>query len=179
MKNLKQASKFLSLILRHRPETIGISLDKEGWAVVDDLIKGTSNSKTQLTEELLEELVSTSDKKRFAFNKNHTKIRCQQGHSIDIDLGLKPKQPPDFLYHGTSRQFVGSILKEGIKKGERHHVHLSSDKETATVVGGRRGQHKIFLIDSYKMNRDGYVFFLSGNEVWLTDFVPSKYIRLL
>ncbi len=172
----KRISKFLSLILRHQPETISLKLDENGWANVDELKDKCSRHKVVFTLEELDEVVETNDKKRFIFNEDKTKIRANQGHSIDIDLALKPQQPPEFLYHGTAQTNIDSILEKGIEKRNRQHVHLSQDKETATKVGMRHGQPVILTIRTGKMFEDGNIFFLSENKVWLTDFVAAKYI---
>ena len=174
-KQNKTISKFLSLILRHSPETIGLQLDQNGWADVDELI---SKSAVQFTSEELEEVVETNDKQRFAFNADHTKIRASQGHSVDIDLALEPQQPPEFLFHGTVAKFLAGIQKEGLQKMSRRHLHLSHDKQTAEKVGSRRGIPVILNIRSGQMHRDGILFYLSDNGVWLTDHVPAQYIDL-
>jgi putative RNA 2'-phosphotransferase len=172
----KKTSKFLSLILRHQPETIDLILDENGWANVDELREKCSKHKISFTLEDLDEVVETNDKKRFIFNEDKTKIRANQGHSIEIDLALKPQQPPEFLYHGTAQNNVESILENGIEKRNRQHVHLSQDKETATKVGMRHGKPLILTIKTGKMFEDGILFYLSENNVWLTDFVDAKYI---
>ncbi|WP_407404014.1 RNA 2'-phosphotransferase [Chryseobacterium sp.] len=172
----KKVSKFLSLILRHQPETIHLNLDEHGWANVEELRTKSSKKRIYFTLKELEEVVETNDKKRFIFNKDKTKIRANQGHSIDIDLALKPQQPPEYLYHGTADVHVASILEKGIEKRSRQHVHLSQDKETATKVGRRHGKPIILTIRTGKMHEDGILFYLSENGVWLTDFVDPKYI---
>lgn len=172
----KKISKFLSLILRHKPETINLILDENGWANVEELITKSTNDSQGFTFEELDEIVQTNDKKRFIFNEDKTKIRANQGHSIDVDLALKPQQPPEFLYHGTAENNVNSILKNGIEKRNRQHVHLSQDKETATKVGMRHGKPIILTIKTGKMSQDGILFYLSENSVWLTDFVAAEYI---
>lgn len=131
----KKISKFLSFVLRHKPETINLVLDENGWTDVDELITKSTNDSQGFTFEELDEIVQTNDKKRFVFNEDKTKIRANQGHSIDVDLALKPQQPPEFLYHGTAMNNVDSILENGIEKRNRQHVHLSLDQETATKVG--------------------------------------------
>ena len=173
----KKISKFLSLVLRHKPEIINLNLDENGWTSVDELItKSKRDSYEGFTFEELEEMVETNDKKRFIFNEDKTRIRANQGHSIDIDLALKPQRPPEFLYHGTAQKNVDSILENGIEKRNRQHVHLSLDKETATKVGMRHGKPIILIINSGKMFEEGVLFYLSENGVWLTDFVDAKYI---
>ncbi|WP_419869322.1 RNA 2'-phosphotransferase [Chryseobacterium sp. CT-SW4] len=175
-KETKRISKFLSLILRHEPETINLSLDKNGWAEVKELLEKSAKKKMNITFEELEEVVATNNKKRFAFNEDKTRIRASQGHSIEIDLALVPQQPPEFLYHGTAEKNISSILEKGIEKRNRQHVHLSSDKETAMKVGMRHGKPVILTIRTGKMFEDGISFFFSDNKVWLTDYVDAKYI---
>jgi len=173
----KKISKFLSLVLRHKPETINLVLDENGWANVDELITKSTNDSQGFTFEELDEIVQTNDKKRFIFNEDKTKIRANQGHSIDIDLALKPQQPPDFLYHGTAQNNLDSILEKGIEKRNRQHVHLSLDNEIASKVGMRHGKPIVLTIKTGKMFEDGILFYLSENNVWLTDFVDAKYIK--
>lgn len=172
----KKTSKFLSYILRHHPESIDLNLDENGWADVHELISKSTEDSQGFTFEELDEIVQTNDKKRFIFNEDKTRIRANQGHSVDIDLALKLQQPPDFLYHGTAESNVDSIVEKGIEKRSRQHVHLSIDKETAAKVGMRHGKPVILIIDSGKMFEDGVLFYLSENGVWLTDFVEAKYI---
>ncbi|MGE6395647.1 RNA 2'-phosphotransferase [Chryseobacterium scophthalmum] len=173
----KKTSKFLSYVLRHHPELINLNLDENGWANVDELItKSKRDSYQGLTFEELDEIVETNDKKRFIFNEDKTSIRANQGHSIDINLALIPQKPPEFLYHGTAQSNIDSIFEKGIEKRNRQHVHLSQDKETATKVGMRHGKPVILTINTEKMFDDGIEFYLSENNVWLTDFVDIKYI---
>ncbi len=178
-RNLVNLSKFLSLILRHKPQTVGIELDKQGWTNVHDLISKLNRSGKNIDFKTLEIIVETDNKKRYEFNPDKTKIRASQGHSVNVDLGYTPQAPPEFLYHGTADKFVGSILEKGIQKRNRHHVHLSLDIETAKNVGKRHGMPSIFKIFSQKMHKDGYVFFKSTNGVWLTEEVPVNYMILL
>jgi len=172
----KKTSKFLSYVLRHHPELIGLNLDENGWANVEELIEKSTNDSQGFSFEELDEIVQTNDKKRFIFNDDKTKIRANQGHSIAIDLALKPQQPPEFLFHGTAQANINSILEKGIEKRNRQHVHLSQDKETATKVGMRHGKPVILTIKTKEMFKDGIQFYLSENNVWLTDFVDAKYI---
>ncbi len=173
----KKTSKFLSYVLRHHPELINLNLDENGWADVDELItKSKRDSYEGFTFEELDEIVQTNEKKRFAFNEDKTRIRASQGHSVEINLALIPQQPPEFLYHGTAQSNIESILEKGIEKRSRQHVHLSQDKETATSVGMRHGKPIILTIKTKLMFDDGIEFYLSENEVWLTDFVEAKYI---
>lgn len=172
----KKTSKFLSYVLRHHPELINLNLDENGWANVDELIAKSTNDSQGFTFEELNEIVETNDKKRFIFNEDKTRIRANQGHSIDINLALIPQHPPEFLYHGTAQSNIESILENGIEKRNRQHVHLSQDKETASKVGMRHGKPVILTINTQKMFEDGLEFYLSENNVWLTDFVDIKYI---
>lgn len=176
-KQKKGISKFLSLILRHQPEVIGLTLDENGWTDVDELITKMNANGHRLSFNELEEVVATDDKQRYAFSADGNKIRASQGHSVDISLGLDPKEPPEYLYHGTVNKFLDSIRKGGLQKMNRQHLHLSRDKETAVKVGSRRGSPVILNISSGKMHRDGFHFYLSDNGVWLTDHVPAKYIN--
>lgn len=172
----KRIGKFLSLILRHNPQKIGIELDQHGWANIQELIEKCKKHRYHFSMEDLIEIVETNDKKRYSFNEKRNKIRANQGHSIDIDLALSPVQPPEFLYHGTAIRYLSSIMEKGILKGSRQHVHLSKDKDTATKVGSRHGKPIVLTILSGKMNEDGVLFYQSDNGVWLTDFVSIKYI---
>lgn len=173
----KKISKFLSYVLRHHPELINLNLDENGWANVDELITRSKRDPHEgISFEELDEIVETNDKKRFIFNEDKTRIRANQGHSIDINLALIPQKPPEFLYHGTAQINIDSILEKGIEKRNRQHVHLSADKETATKVGMRHGKPVILTINTEKMFDDGIKFYLSENNVWLTDFVDAKYI---
>lgn len=173
----KRISKFLSLVLRHKPEVINLTMDENGWADTDDLMKKCSAHERNFTFEELEEIVETNDKKRFVFNEDKTRIRANQGHSIEIDLALEPQKPPEFLYHGTAEANVASILQQGIEKRDRQHVHLSEDRDTAAKVGMRHGKPVILVIQTGKMHEEGIPFYLSDNHVWLTDFVDPQYIR--
>lgn len=172
----KRIGKFLSLVLRHDPQKINLELDEQGWADVKELIEKCKKHRYHFSIEDLIEIVETNDKKRYSFNEKGNKIRANQGHSIDIELGLTPIMPPEFLYHGTATRFLTSIMEKGIIKGSRQHVHLSKDKETATKVGARHGKPIILTIMSGKMYEDGVLFYQSDNGVWLTDYVDIKYI---
>ncbi len=177
MTDIKQDSKLLSFVLRHKPETIGIVLDENGWINVHELLEKIKIKNESFTFERLQQVVAENDKQRFSFNADKTRIRANQGHSIDIDLGLPPKMPPAILYHGTASTNVESIKKSGIIKGKRQHVHLSIDTETATKVGTRHGKPIILIIDTKSMHEDGILFYCSDNGVWLTDFINIKYIE--
>ena len=169
-------SKFLSLVLRHKPETIGLKLDKDGWTSVDDLL-AACQKKQAITKDELRFVVANNDKKRFEFNSDETRIRASQGHSVPVDLGYKAQRPPAKLYHGTAEQFIDAILEKGIEKRRRHDVHLSTSLETASNVGKRHGKLVQLEINSGAMYADGHEFRLSTNGVWLTEFVPVKYIK--
>jgi putative RNA 2'-phosphotransferase len=166
-------SKRLSYILRHAPDSVGLTLDENGWASVHDL---RTKFGSPLSIEDLKEVVETNEKKRFAFNDDLTKIRASQGHSIEIDLAYQPTTPPDFLFHGTATRFIESIKKDGLLKGSRHHVHLSLDEVTARKVGARHGSPVILTLKSKEMYEAGYVFYVSENDVWLTEHVPTRFI---
>lgn len=176
-KEITRLSKFLSLVLRHKPETIGITLDENGWTEVSILIEKINASGTVLTLPILKHVVDTNSKKRFTLNETSDKIRASQGHSVEVDLGYTSQQPPAVLYHGTTVKFVDVILMEGLQKQKRHHVHLSADKETAINVGQRHGVPVVFEVMAAQMSASGFEFFRSDNGVWLTDHVPSVYLR--
>lgn len=177
-KQKKSIGKFLSLVLRHQPEIIGITLDDNGWTPVPELLSKMKASGHPLSLEQLEEIVATNDKKRYAFSEDGRMIRANQGHSVEVDLGLTPQEPPQYLYHGTVAKYLDSIRKDGLKKMSRQHLHLSRDRETAITVGSRRGTPVILTISAADMYRDGFLFYISDNGVWLTDHVPAKYIQL-
>lgn len=173
--SLTSTSKFVSLILRHKPETIGIQLDEHGWANVDELIAGISKT-CEFNREILEEIVRTDNKQRFTFNEDKTKIRANQGHSIPVDVELPAAIPPETLWHGTGEKYVASIDQQGLIPKGRLYVHLSSDAATATKVGSRHGKPVLYIVKTKEMYDDGYSFFLSKNGVWLTKEVPVKYL---
>ncbi|MBL7910106.1 MAG: RNA 2'-phosphotransferase [Bacteroidia bacterium] len=177
MKDLKHISKFLSLVLRHKPEEIGIKMDVNGWVNVDELIEKCNARKQKLDFETLEEVVITNDKQRFAFNDEYTMIRANQGHTVNVDLQFEATQPLEYLYHGTVAKFVDEIKVNGLKRMQRLHVHLSKDLDTAIKVGSRRGKPVILKVHASKMYNDGLPFYLSKNGVWLCDEVPAKYIE--
>lgn len=178
MMGLKETSKFISLILRHKPETIGISLDEHGWADVQEMIQGiNATGNHHLSEGLLEEIVRTDEKQRYSFNEDHTLIRANQGHSIPVDVELERKTPPAVLYHGTGEKYTASIDEQGLIPKSRLYVHLSSDVETARKVGNRHGKPVVYIVDCAAMAADGYSFYLSANNVWLTKTVPAKYLN--
>jgi putative RNA 2'-phosphotransferase len=172
-------SKFLSLILRHKPEAIGLSLDSNGWAEVETLLEACARNGNAFSREELEEVVRTNEKKRFAFNESRTKIRASQGHSIDVEIEFEEKKPPEILYHGTAEKNVEQIKQKGLLKMRRHHVHLSSDVETAVSIGARYGKPVVFKIKTGEMLSQGYKFFISANGVWLTSEVPPMFLEIL
>ena len=170
---MKATSKFLSLILRHKPQIVGIELDEHGWADVDELIRRVKN----LDRATLEQIVAADEKQRYSFSADGKLIRANQGHSIPVDVELEELAPPKILYHGTGEKFSASIKNFGLLKKSRLYVHLSGDIDTAEKVGRRHGVPKIFLVESGKMFVDGFKFFRSVNGVWLTEHVPAKYLK--
>lgn len=178
-KQITTHSRFLSLVLRHRPDKIGITLDENGWVAVDDLLEACGRHGHRMTREVLDRVVAENNKKRFSYSDDGKMIRASQGHSVNIDLGYEPVEPPEFLYHGTVDRYTDSIKANGLIKRQRHHVHLSKDLETAANVGSRRGKPVILTILAGKMHQDGHKFYISENGVWLTDTVPPEYIKIL
>ncbi|MBK8800730.1 MAG: RNA 2'-phosphotransferase [Fibrobacteres bacterium] len=176
-KNLVSRSKFLSLLLRHAPETIGLSLDAQGWANLSDLVRLVNASGTAIGLDDIYEIVETNEKKRFEISLDDQRIRAVQGHSIEVDLQLEPTTPPELLYHGTARGSVESILAQGIRKGKRQYVHLSQEVSTALQVGGRHGKPVALVVESAKMAQAGHLFYKAKNGVWLTDHVPPERVR--
>lgn len=177
-KQLKHASKFISLLLRHQPEIIGLSLDPHGWASIDELIEKSQHSNTRLSRDLILKIVTTCEKQRFALDEAQQRIRANQGHSIaSIELDLPAQIPPDVLFHGTATRFMTSIAQHGLLKQSRQHVHLSAQQDTAFTVATRHGVPVILQIAAKQMHQDGYPFYLSKNHVWLTDSVPIQYIQ--
>jgi putative RNA 2'-phosphotransferase len=168
-----ETSKFLSFVLRHKPESIGLTLDPEGWAEIRALIEKAT---VAIDLNHLHEVVRDSDKRRFLISSDGLYIRANQGHSIPANLDLKPIRPPEFLYHGTATRFLPNIQNEGIKPQTRQYVHLSKDTETATKVGQRHGKLAILKIASLLMHDEGFDFFQSLNGVWLTKSVPKNYL---
>ncbi|MBO7344550.1 MAG: RNA 2'-phosphotransferase [Clostridia bacterium] len=169
-------SKFICLILRHKPNTIGITLDQNGWVNTQELLNGLNAAGKKVDIEQLINIVNTDNKRRFSFNSDKSKIRANQGHSIPVNLGLLELVPPTILYHGTSEKFIESIKQNGIQKRSRQYVHLSSNIETAVAVGKRHGNPIVLKINTEQMFLDGYKFYLSENGVWLTDNVPYQYV---
>lgn len=177
MNSMVEMSKFLSLVLRHAPETIGLSLDGGGWAQIDVLLQRANASGFPLDREMLTQIVASSDKQRFVLSDDGEHIRANQGHSVQVDLELSPQVPPPCLFHGTATRFVESIRSGGLQPMERQHVHLSSDEQTAKNVGRRHGKPHILLVDAQAMHSQGHVFLLSRNGVWLTASVPPEFIE--
>ena len=176
-KKFTQLSKYLSYILRHSPESIGITLAKEGWADIDELINNTDQY--VLDRKLIDILVETNDKRRFSISQDGKYIKANQGHSIDIDLNLPPQTPPDLLFHGTAKRFLESILKDGLTKQKRHHVHLTESLEVAKSVGSRYGAPVILEIKTTPLLEKEYVFYRTENNVWLIENVPPQAISIL
>lgn len=175
--NLTKVSKFISLILRHKPEEIGITLDEHGWADIEALIKGVSVNYPRFNMDILEEIVRTDEKQRYSFNEDKTLIRANQGHSIPVDVELEAVEPPEYLYHGTAWKYVDSIKVTGLISKSRLYVHLSSNTDTAINVGMRHGDGFVFRVRSGEMFRNGFIFYRSVNGVWLTDHVPVEYLE--
>ena len=176
--SLTDTSRFISLILRHKPETIGITLDEHGWADVKELIEGISGTRP-FDMEMLEEIVRTDNKQRYSFNEDKTLIRTNQGHSIPVDVELQEKQPPEILYHGTGEKYTASIDEQGLIPKSRLYVHLSQDASTAKNVGTRHGKPVIYEGAAGRMAAERYTFYLSVNGVWLTKEVPARYLKKL
>lgn len=174
--DLTKTSKYLSLILRHKPEAAGITLDEHGWAGVEELIAGIQKTR-KFDREMLEEIVRTDNKQRYSFNEDRTKIRANQGHSISVDVELPVTEPPQILWHGTGEKYAASIDRTGLLPKGRLYVHLSGDRETAVKVGSRHGRPVVYQVDSAQMAADGLLFYRSVNGVWLTERVPVKYLK--
>lgn len=172
-------SRYLSYILRHRPDDIGLRLDSAGWASVDELIAAARRHGRYLDRRTIEDIVASDDKGRFALSADRQKIRANQGHSIEVDLGLEATKPPQFLYHGTARRFIEAIFQQGLLPSGRQHVHLSADVATALTVGKRHGKPVVLRINAQQMHGDGFDFYLSENHVWLTDAVDPKYLSVM
>lgn len=173
MSKLDTLSKELSYLLRHCPEEKNLAMDRHGWVLISELVTNAP----EFTEDNLKEIVATDKKGRYSFSEDGLFIRANQGHSINVDLELEPMIPPKSLYHGTVECFMESIMESGLQKKERQYVHLSDNLETAEKVGSRRGEPVILLVDSERMWKDGYAFYCSRNNVWLTDRVPSEYLK--
>ncbi len=175
---LVKISRFISLVLRHKPQVIGLTLDASGWAPVDELISGALRAKVPLTLDLLRQIVAEDDKQRYTFSEDGLRIRASQGHSISVALGLEPVTPPDRLYHGTAQRFLNSIRQQGLIAKGRQYVHLSVDEATAVKVGRRHGEPIVLVVKADRMQRDGFKFYRSANGVWLIDRVPVEYLEI-
>lgn len=175
-KRLTTVSKYLAKYLRHAPADLGLTPRPGGWVGIDDLLAAAREHGFPIGYDELVECVETNDKRRFAFDASGESIRANQGHSIEVDLQLEEREPPETLFHGTVERFLASILEQGLARGKRHHVHLSGDVETARKVGSRRGRPIVLVVAAGRMRRDGRAFFLSANGVWLTDSVPPEYL---
>ncbi|MCC2545029.1 RNA 2'-phosphotransferase [Hymenobacter sp. BT175] len=173
----KQLSKTLSYVLRHRPEELGLQLDAHGWVSVADLLRALQARDASVTREQLLAVVATNDKQRFALSDDQTLIRASQGHSVEVDLALPARTPPEVLYHGTATRFLNSIRNTGLQSGSRQHVHLSADADTARMVGSRHGQPVVLTVRAGDLHRSGAVFFQSANGVWLTGSVPPAFLQ--
>ncbi len=178
-KQLKTLSKFMSLVLRHEPELIGITLDHAGWVAIDELIARANSAGKPFSHDMLREIVVTSDKQRFAISEDGLRIRANQGHSIGVELGLDPVAPPDVLLHGTAHRFLPGILRDGLVKGARHHVHLTTSRDIARAVGQRYGKFTLLSVAAARMQVQGHVFYCTDNGVWLTDAVPAEYLLVI
>jgi len=176
-KEMTKKSKFLSLVLRHEPQAAGVMLDEAGWVAVAELLEGCRRNRIAISRDELQIIVDTSDKKRFALSADGLRIRANQGHSVEVDLKYDPAVPPEFLYHGTATRFADAIREHGLKKMNRHHVHLSLDRDTALKVGQRHGKPLILTVLSAQMHADGVLFYVSTNGVWLTEAVLPKYLK--
>jgi putative RNA 2'-phosphotransferase len=176
-KETVRTSKFLSLILRHEPERVGLELGDAGWVGVDELLKAVNSHGVSLTLDDLKHIVATSDKKRFAFSDDGLRIRASQGHSVEVDLQYPPQMPPELLYHGTATRFLHAIRQHGLQKMQRHDVHLSAETRVTLQVAGRHGKPMLLTIRAGDMHRAGFVFRCSANGVWLVDHVPPQFIQ--
>lgn len=172
-----RASKHLSYVLRHAPESIGLVLDERGWVAVDRLLAALAEAGKPLGRDELTQIVAESDKQRFAFDERAERIRARQGHSVDVDLGYAERVPPELLYHGTATRFLAAIRAQGLQKGERHHVHLSADAQTAHTVGQRHGKPVVLEVEALRLHASGAAFYLSDNGVWLVDSVAPGFLR--
>ncbi|MCG8346522.1 MAG: RNA 2'-phosphotransferase [Chloroflexales bacterium] len=174
---LVKLSKYLSKHLRHQPERIGLTLAPGGWVAVDELLAACTQHNFPITRAELDEVVLRNNKQRFSFDETGTLIRANQGHSVEVDLQLAAALPPAILYHGTGERTVEAILRQGLLKMTRHHVHLARDIATARTVGARHGRPVVFAVDAAAMQAVGWTFYCSDNGVWLVDHVPLEYLR--
>jgi len=175
-KRVVKTSKYLARHLRHDPDRLGLTIEPGGWVLVEELLRACTERSFELTLQDLREVVDRNDKRRFSFNADETKIRANQGHSITVDLALTPTAPPPTLFHGTASSALDSILRNGLHRAGRHHVHLSSDSDTAMHVGARHGRPLVLEVSSGRMAADGHCFFLTENGVWLTEGVAVQYL---
>lgn len=174
---LAETSKFLSYVLRHEPHTIGLQLDIEGWGSISALIEGAARHGRSIDLKLIEQVVATNGKKRFELSADAMRIRAVQGHSTaSVNRSFEPKQPPDVLFHGTASRFLDSILRDGLKPGSRHYVHLCADEQTARAVGQRYGSPVVLVVDTHRMHQGGFVFHQAENGVWLTAAVDPQFL---
>lgn len=173
-----RTSKHLSLVLRHRPDTVGLVLDPHGWVGVEVLLAALAAHGRVLSRDDLARIVAESDKQRFEWDRRGDRVRARQGHSVEVDLGLDPREPPPVLFHGTPRRALEAILAQGLDRRQRHHVHLSADPQVAAAVGARRGASVVLRVDAAGLHRDGHVFRCSTNGVWLVDTVPPSYLAV-
>ena len=170
-------SKFLSLVLRHQPETAHITLDSAGWTGVEELLSGCAQARRSITRDQLQHIVDTNSKKRFEFSADGRRIRASQGHSVEVELAYEPMLPPEVLYHGTATRFLDSIREQGLLKGQRHHVHLSAETKVTMQVGARHGKPALLTIRASAMSAAGHIFYCSTNGVWLVEHVPPDFIQ--
>lgn len=178
-KHLQDTSKFLSYVLRHEPEAIGLELDIDGWASIDNLIAGAAREGRVLDMDLIRAVVDTSDKKRFSLSEDGLRMRAAQGHSTSlVNLGHVEKEPPELLYHGTATRFLDSIRQKGLVPGSRHHVHLSDNETTATSVGSRHGKPIVLVVEALRMREQGVKFYQADNGVWLTELVVVEFLKI-
>lgn len=178
MSHDKRISKLLSLALRHQPEKLGLTLDEQGYVHVNGLRLALARHGHAVTLEGLKRLVAENDKQRFEFSADCLRIRARQGHSVEVDLGLEPMEPPAVLYHGTASQVLESIKTQGLLKMRRQHVHLSASVEVARKVGARHGSPLVLDVDAFAMHAVSHIFYLAGNGVWLTDHVPAAFLKI-
>ncbi len=178
-KKLTSVSKSLSYVLRHRPDSLGLELGDGGWVSVAELLAAFERAGQSIARELLDTVVAKSDKQRFELSEDGARIRARQGHSVEVNLGYEPASPPDVLYHGTAEKNLESIFQKGLIKGRRHHVHMSTNRELMLQVGMRHGKPVLLSIDAKRMAADGQKFFVTGNQVWLTDHVPPEYLQAI
>ena len=176
-KRLRRVSKFLSLVLRHKPDEIGLSLDAEGWIKVDTLLHAMQKAGVRIDRELLRQVVAQNNKQRFSFSDDGLMIRANQGHSLPVELGLDPLVPPEILFHGTATRFLDSICKQGLLPKGRQQVHLSPDEQTAIKVGQRHGKVAVLQVLAGEMHKKGFLFYCSKNGVWLTETVPPEFLN--